>query len=60
MTQEKLATLFSVAVTNHHELYDFMPLTFMDEDKLDNTNSLEMLTFHQTMSLICKKYFKTI
>jgi hypothetical protein len=25
MTQEKPATLFSVAVTKHHELYDVMP-----------------------------------
>jgi hypothetical protein len=50
MTQEKLATLFSVAVKNHHELYDFMPLTLTDEDNLDDINSLEMLikqTFHR-------------
>jgi hypothetical protein len=43
MTQEKLATLFSVAVKKHQDLYDFMPLTLTDEDKLDDTNSLEML-----------------
>jgi hypothetical protein len=39
MTQEKLATLFSVAVKKHHDLYDFMPLTLTDKDKLDDTNS---------------------
>jgi hypothetical protein len=49
-TQENFATLFSVAVKKHHTLYDFMPLTLTDEDKLDDTNSLEMLikqTFHR-------------
>jgi uncharacterized protein YbbC (DUF1343 family) len=38
-----------VAVKKHHDLYDFMHLTLTDEDKLDDTNSLEMLikqTFH--------------
>jgi hypothetical protein len=43
MMQEKLATLFSVAVKKHHELYEFMPLTSTNKDKLDDTNSLEML-----------------
>jgi hypothetical protein len=43
MTQEKLATLFTVATKKHHVLYDFMPLTLSDEEKLDDTNSLEML-----------------
>jgi hypothetical protein len=50
MTQEKLATLFTVATKKHHALYDFMPLTLSDEDKLDDTNSLEMLinqTYHR-------------
>jgi hypothetical protein len=50
MTQEKFTTLFSVAVKKHHELYDFTPLTLTDEDKLDDTNSLEILikhTFHR-------------
>jgi hypothetical protein len=50
MTQEKLATLFSVAVKKHHELYDLMPLTLTDKDKLYDTNSLKILikqTFHR-------------
>jgi hypothetical protein len=49
-TQEKLANIFTVATKKHHALYDFKPLTLSDEDKLDDTNSLEMLikqTYHR-------------
>jgi hypothetical protein len=42
-TQDKLATMLSVVVKKHHELYDFMPLTLTVDDKLDDTNSLEMM-----------------
>jgi hypothetical protein len=43
MTEEKWANLFTVATKKHHALYNFMPLTLSDEDKLYDTNSLETL-----------------
>jgi hypothetical protein len=50
MMQAKLATLFTVANNKHHTILNLVPLTLSGEDKLDDTNSLEMLikqTYHR-------------
>jgi hypothetical protein len=46
MTHEKLATLCTVTREKYHAMYDFMPLTLSEKDKLEDTKSLEMLIKH--------------
>lgn len=57
MAPKKLAELFEKATKNWHKKFDIINLTLSDENKLDDTYNLDMLSRKMKNAVLRERYF---